>query len=157
MTAGHDLREMRKGVRSASELLGLTVRLHGISLGRPVDLFLDRGDLRAVGLDVLCGDEEHRFLPIAAATVGDEALAITSPLVLLDDAQLDFYRSRTFSLSSIRGRPVRRRDREVGVLKELCLNEDFTPAAVIIETGGHERELPFDGSIRFAPRTRSAA
>ncbi len=157
MTAGHDLRGMRKGVRSASELLGLTVRLHGISLGRPVDLFLDRGDLRAVGLDVLCGDEEHRFLPIAAAAVGDEALAISSPLVLLDEPQLDFYRSRTFSLSSIRDRPVRRRDRDVGVLKDLCLTEDFAPATVILEVGGHERELPFDASIRFAPRTRSAA
>jgi hypothetical protein len=148
---------MGTGVRSAEDLLALTVRLHGIALGRPVDLFLDRDDLRAVGLDVLCGDDEHRFLPLAAATLRDDGIAITSPLVLLEEAQLDFYRSRTFSLSSLRGRAVRRRDRDVGVLRNLRLNPDFTPAAVVVEVDGRERELPVDGSIRFDPRSRSAA
>jgi hypothetical protein len=133
------------------------VRLHGIALGRPVDLLLDRDDLRAVGLDVLCGDEEHRFLPLAAATVGEDGIAISSALVLLDEPQLDFYRSRTFSLSAIRGRPVRRRGQDVGVLKELCLNDDLTPATVLLDVDGEERELPLDGSIRFDPRSRSAA
>jgi hypothetical protein len=148
---------MGTGVRSAGDLLGLAVRLHGIALGRPVDLFLDRDDLRAVGLDVLCGDEEHRFLPLAAASPTDDGIAISSALVLLEEAQLDFYRSRTFSLSSIRGRPVRRRDRDVGVLSDLRLNADFTPATVVVEIDGRKQELPVDGSIRFDPRSRSAA
>jgi hypothetical protein len=157
MSPGHDLPEMKTGVRSAGELLALTVRLHGISLGRPVDVFLDRDDLRAVGLDVLCGDEEHRFLPLAAATLVDGGIAISSALVLLDEPQVDFYRSRTFSLSSIRGRPVRRRDQEVGILRDLWLNDDFTPATVVVQAEGREQRLPFDGSIGFAPRSRSAA
>jgi hypothetical protein len=148
---------MGTGVRSAGDLLALTVRLHGIALGRPVDLFLDRDDLRAVGVDVLCGDDEHRFLPLAAATLGDEGITIASPLVLLEEAQLDFYHSRTFSLSSLRGRTVRRRGDEVGLLKDLCLAADLTPSTVIVEIDGRERELPFDGSIRFDPRSRSAA
>lgn len=44
---------------SADELLRLPVRLHGIRLGRPVDLILDTGSMRALGLDVRCGDELH--------------------------------------------------------------------------------------------------
>lgn len=157
MSVGHDRAGMGTGVRSAGDLLALVVRLHGIALGRPVDLFLDRDDLRAVGVDVFCGDDEHRFLPLAAATLGDDDISIASPLVLLEEAQLDFYRSRTFSLSSLRGRPVRRRDDEVGLLKDLCLAADLTPSTVIVEVDGHEHELCFDGSIRFDPRSRSAA
>lgn len=157
MSGGHDRSGMGTGVRSAESLLGQTVRLHGIALGRPVDLLLDRDDLRAVGLDVLCGDDERRFLPLAAATVGSGEISISSPLVLLEEAQLDFYRSRSFSLSSIRGRPVRRRGEDVGRLRDLRLTTDFTPATVVLEVDGAERELPFDGSIRFDPRSRSAA
>jgi hypothetical protein len=157
MSGGHDRSAMATGVRSAEDLLGLTVRLHGIALGRPVDLLLDRGDLRAVGLDVLCGDDERRFLPLAAATLKSSELAISSPFVLLEEAQLDFYRSRSFSLSAIRGRPVRRRDQDVGLLKDVRLTADLTPATVVVQVNGVERELPFDGSIRFDPRSRSAA
>jgi hypothetical protein len=154
---GHQRPGMGIGVRSAGQLLGLSVRLHGIALGRPVDLFLDRDDLHVVGLDVLCGDEEHRFLPIAAGTFADGGIAISSPLVLLEEAQLDFYRSRTFSLSSIRGRPVRRGDRDVGVLRDLCLDAELRLHAVVVERDGREDTVPFDGSIRFDPRSRSAA
>jgi hypothetical protein len=145
------------GVRTAADLLASTVRLHGIALGRPVDLFLDRDDLTVVGLDVLCGDDEHRFLPLAAAKLGEEGIAISSPLVLLDEAQLDFYRSRTFSLGAIRGRAVRRNGRDVGVLRDLRLNADFTLAAVAVDVDGREQLLPFDPSLHFDPRSRSAA
>ena len=90
---------------SGAELLALPVRLHGIQLGRPVDLLLDRDTLRAVGLDVLCGDEVHRFLPLPTASVSDDEIAILSPLVLLEEDELHFYRSKTFALSALRGRP----------------------------------------------------
>ena len=52
------------GFVAADELLRLPVRLHGIQLGRPVDVLLDAEAWRVVGLDVLCGDEVHRFLPL---------------------------------------------------------------------------------------------
>jgi len=55
------------GSRSATELLQLPVRLHGIRLGQPVDLLLDPVEWRALGLVVLCGDEGSRFLVFAAA------------------------------------------------------------------------------------------
>ena len=143
--------------RSAGELLTLSVRLRGLALGRAIDLFLDRDDLRLVGIEVLCGDEEHRFLPVAAAKLARDEIAINSPLVLLESAQVDFYRSRTFSFGAIRGRPVRRRDRDVGVLRDLRLAADLSVAAIVVDLDGREDVLPFDDSIRFDPRSRSAA
>jgi hypothetical protein len=145
------------GTRSATELLTLAVRLRGLGLGRAIDLFLDRDDLRLVGIEVLCGDDEHRFLPVAAAKLGTDGIAINSPLVLLDAAQVDFYRSRTFSFGAIRGRPVRRRDRDVGVLRDLRLNAELAVAGIVVDADGREELLPFDDSIRFDPRSRSAA
>jgi hypothetical protein len=155
MNRGHEAAAVE--IRSAAELLRLPVRLHGLTLGRPVDLFLDRDELKGVGADVLCGDGEHRFLPLAAARVGDDAIAIASPFVLLEEEQLSFYRSRTFSIGALRGRPVRRHDRDVGLLRDLQLDADFAVAAVVVEAGGREEVLPFDDSIRFEPRSRSAA
>jgi hypothetical protein len=143
--------------RSGDDVLRLPVRLHGLVLARPVDLFLDRDDFRVVGLDVLCGDESHRFLPLAAAAVADDAISISSPLVLLEETELAFYRSRTFSLGTLRGRPVRRRDREVGLLRDLLFDDDLTVSAVVLDQDGREVTLPFDDAIRFDPRSRSAA
>ena len=70
--------------RTGDELLALPVRLHGIQLGRPIDLLLDPDARRAVGLDVFCGDEVHRFLPLPTAAVGRAEIRILSPLVLLE-------------------------------------------------------------------------
>jgi hypothetical protein len=145
------------GKRSGDDVLRLPVRHHGLTLARPADLLLDRDDFRAVGLDVLCGDEEHRFLPLAAATLRDDSIAISSPLVLLEETALAFYRTRTVSLGALRGRPVRRRDRDVGLLRDLLLDADLTVAAVVVDQGGREVTVPFDEGVRFDPRSRSAA
>jgi hypothetical protein len=155
VTQGHETPAM--GERSVNGLLTMAVRLHGLALGRPVDVFLDRADLRVVGADVLCGDEEHRFLPFAAAKLDGDGIAIASPLILLDEAQLDFYRSRTFSFGAIRDRRVQRRDRDLGLLRDLRLNSDFSIAAIVVEADGAEEALPFEPSIQFDPRSRSAA
>jgi hypothetical protein len=145
------------GQGSVEVLLGLPVRLHGLTLGRPVDALLDRAELKVVGLDVLCGDAEHRFLPVAAAQIADDAISISSPLVLLEEDELAFYRSRTFSFGALRGRPVRRLDRSIGVLRGLRLAADLTVTAVVVDLEGREEVVPFDDSIRFDPRSRSAA
>src|SRR2546423_14993062 len=104
MRSGHDCQHMTE--LSGDGLLALPVRLHEIELGRPVDVLLDREALRAVGLDVLCGDDVHRFLPLPTASIGPDALTIHSPLFLVEECQLDFYRYRAFSLSSLPGPPV---------------------------------------------------
>jgi len=139
--------------RTGDELLALPVRLHGIQLGRPVDLLLDRDAQRIVGLDVICGDEVHRFLPLPTAAVGRGEIRILSPLVLLEQRELDFYRSRTLALSQLRDGVLERDGRQLGQLQDLVVAEDGRVVAAIVD---HER-LPFDAGLRFAPKRRSAA
>jgi hypothetical protein len=136
------------------EALALRVRLHGIELGRPVDLLLERDGLRVVGFDVLCGDDVHRFLPLPTAAIGDGALAIHSPLVLLEEDGLAFYRSRAFALSSLRGRAVTRRGIAVGTLRDVVFALSGELLAVLL--AGGER-IPFDATLGLAPERRSAA
>jgi hypothetical protein len=84
---------------AANELLGLPVRMHGISLGRPVDVLLDEEEARVVGLEVLCGDGTRRFMPFAVGDVRADEVAVDSALMLLDERDLDYYRSRTRRLA----------------------------------------------------------
>ena len=139
--------------RTGDELLGLPVRLHGVQLGRAVDLLLDPNAQRAVGLDLLCGDEMHRFLPLQTAEVGKEEIRILSPFVLLEQRELEFYRSRALALGRLRGQPVERHGRSIGLLHDVVVAEDGQLVAAIVE---NER-VPFDAALRFAPQRRSAA
>lgn len=150
--SGHHGGDMAE--RTGDEVLGLPLRLHGIELGRPVDLLLDRDGLRVVGLDVLCGDEVHRFLPLPTAAVGDDELIIHSPLVLLEEDELDFYRARAFLLSSLRGRAVTKRGKDLGTLKDVVFRPGGELLAVLLQSG---ERLPMDDTLAFAPQSRSAA
>jgi hypothetical protein len=142
---------------SGDDLLRLPVRLHGIQLGRPVDLLLDREALRAVGFDVLCGDDVHRFLPLPTAAVDEDGIVIRSPLVMLEEDELAFYRSRAFALRSLRGRSVQSNGRDVGTLRDVIVAPDGELLALVIETDGETKRVPFEGALRFAPDSRSAA
>jgi hypothetical protein len=93
------------GSRPATELLQLPVQLHGIRLGRPVDLLFDPMEWRAVGFVVLCGDESSRFLVFAAAVLREDAIDLPSALVLLED--VEFYRSRLRSFRDLLGGELR--------------------------------------------------
>ena len=139
--------------RTGDELLRLPVRLHGLQLGRPVDLLLDPDAKRAVGLDLLCGDEVHRFLPLPTAAVGRDEIRILSPFVLLEQRELDFYRARTLALSRLRGRPVERHGRKIGLLQDVVVAGAGQLVAAIV---ANER-IPFDSALRFTPARRSAA
>ena len=152
MGPGHDGGEM--DVLTGDEALALAVRLHGIELGRPVDLLLDREGFRVVGVDVLCGDEVNRFLPFPTATIEDDGLVIHSPLVLLETDQLDFYRTRSFSLASLKGRAVTKKGRDAGALRDIVFERAGELRAVLL--AGGER-VPFDDTLAFAPQSRSAA
>jgi hypothetical protein len=85
--------------------------VRGIELGRLVDLILDPGGRRVLGFDVLCGDGEHRFLPVAAAETHPDQVAVRSAFALLDGPELTFYRERGTTLAEVRSE---RRDRRVG-------------------------------------------
>ena len=113
--------------------------------------------MRAVGIDVLCGDEAHRFLPFATARIESDAITILSPLVLLESDELAFYSSRSFTLSSLRGRPVEREGMQLGILRDVVVSDDGELAAVVLERDGATERIPFDGELRFAPERRSAA
>ena len=139
---------------SGDELLKLPVRLHGIDLGRQVDVLLDRESLRAVGLDILCGDEVHRFLPLPTAAIGDGGLTIHSPLVLLEEDELAFYRARAFSLNSLRGRAVTKRGKDIGQLHDIVVAPGGDLRAVVLEGG---ERVPFHDTLGFAPQRRTAA
>jgi hypothetical protein len=107
------------GSRSATELLQLPVQLHGIRLGRPVDLLLEAGEWRALGFVVLCGDESLRFLVFAAADVEADAIEVPSAFLLLED--LEFYRERSRSLRTLLGGEVASGPEELGKLRDLTL------------------------------------
>jgi hypothetical protein len=126
--------------------LRLPVRLHGIQLGRPIDLIVDLAAERAFGLDVLCGDEVHRFLPLAAATVQDDEISVNSALTLLEEAELAFYRARATALSDLRGVEIVQDGAPVGRLRDVVVEGAGTLAAVLVEEGGELRRIePHDG------------
>jgi hypothetical protein len=87
---------------SGEELLQRPVRLRGIQLGRAVDLILDAAARRLLGFEVLCGDGEHRFLPVAAAEAFPDQIAVRSSLMLLNEEELDFYRQHGTTLTALR-------------------------------------------------------
>lgn len=77
--------------RSAGALVGLPVEVEGRRVGTVVDIALDRGLRRLLGLDVRDARGEARFLPAPAATLGDDAVATPTALALLERAASAFY------------------------------------------------------------------
>ena len=145
---------VRDGGISAEALLRRPVRVRGIKLGRPVDLVLGRGPLRAIGVEVLCGDEVRRFLPLGAARVRDDEIAVASALLLLQEPDLSFYRTRGTMLSELRGRQVERRGRELGALKDVVLDGSGTISELVVDGDTH---VPVDGALRIVEPGRASA
>jgi hypothetical protein len=84
---------------ATNHLLNRRVVLNGgIEVGRVIDVILEADADRPLGLEVLCRDGEHRFLPMAAVTHVAADVEIDSPLALLERAELEFYRARGRSL-----------------------------------------------------------
>ena len=143
--------------RPGDVFLALPVRLHGIQVGHPVDIVLEAESLRAIGFEVQCGDEARRFLPFAAATLAEDEIALASALLLLEGTDLAFYRNRTRSLRSLRGRAVERRGQPVGTLVDVVLADDGTPLAVVVDAGGGAEHVPLDESVRIDERGAASA
>ena len=117
------------GSRSATELLQLPVRLNGIRLGRPVDLLLDPAEWRALGFVVLCGDGSSRFLVFAAADLREDAIDVSSALLLLDD--VEFYRGRSRSLRDLLG----------AELRDLLVTRGGSVEALVVERDGVVQQI----------------
>lgn len=130
---------------TGDELLRRPVRVHGINLGQPVDLLLHPTEPQALGLDVLCGDDKHRFLPLSAAEVTERHVEAFSPLVLLDLRDGSFYRREARSLNGLRGTPLRDRSS----LQDVVLAPDWAIGELVLDGG---ERVPLDG-IALPPRT----
>jgi hypothetical protein len=87
---------------AASSLLSRPVRVEGILLGHVVDVILDAARAHALGLEVRCGDGEHRFLPLAAARLLTGTVVARTALALLDAPELAFYARRGTTLRALR-------------------------------------------------------
>src|SRR5438105_15748437 len=110
------------GSMVSADVLALPVRMHGIGLGRSVELIVDAGVRRVLGFEVRCGDDTHRFLPLAAACVREGEIAIGSALTLLDE--LPFYRERGHGLGALRGARIGNAGGELGTLRGLVFESD---------------------------------
>ena len=126
---------------TAANILRLPVRVRGIQLGRPVDLLLHPTKPQALGLDVLCGDDRHRFLPLSAATVGADELEASSALVLLDLQDDSVYRVEARPLSRLRGQRVD----GGGELQDVVLGPDWAIEELVVEGRDGPRQVPLDG------------
>lgn len=142
------------GSRSATELLQLPVQLHGIRLGRPVDVLLDPVDWRALGFVVLCGDDLERFLFFAGGDLHEDEIAVPSALLLLEDVR--FYRNRSRSLRALLGHAVASEGRELGELDDLLLRRDGIVDALVVDDDEALREVEPAGAT-VAPEHVSTA
>jgi hypothetical protein len=143
---------------SAESLLQLPVLLRTIRLGHPTDVVLEPNELRALGLEILCRDGAERFLPLPAARVREDAVAVESPLQLLDADDLAFYRARATTFRALRGQPVERRGHVLGALADLLLATDGAALAALVEADGQRLSLPLERGITIGGRrTPSAA
>src|SRR5437868_13732979 len=84
------------GSRSATELLLLPVQLHGIRLGRPVDLLLDLAEWRGVGFVVVRGGGSPRLLAFPPAGLRGGAAGAASARPVLGGVGRLRRRSRSF-------------------------------------------------------------
>jgi len=134
---------LRMGSRSATELLQLSVRLHGIRLGQPVDVLLDSAEWRALGFVVLCCDGSLSFLAFAAVTPRDDALELASAFLLLED--LGFYRERSRSLRALLGGSVVNGGSELGELRDLLVDPGGSVETLVVEGDGGIREVRPEG------------
>jgi len=112
---------------------------------------------RAIGLEVVCGDEALRYLPLAAATVREDEIAIGSALVLFEERDLAWYRRRATSFRALRGAQVRSAGRPRGQLAGLVVDADGTIPALLVEAGGSTRPVPFDDRLVVETRGKVSA
>ena len=130
---------------TGDELLRRPVRVHGIHVGQPVDLLLHPSEPQGLGLDVLCGDDRHRFLPFSAAEVTERHVEAASPLVLLDLREGSFYRREARSLNGLRGTPLRDRSS----LEDVVLAPDWRITGLVLDD---DERVSLDGIV-LPPRT----
>src|SRR5258708_25125385 len=143
------------GAVSADQLLRLPVRVRGIDIGNAVDVLIDTDGWRALGLDVLCRDDTHRFLPLTAAALHPGEISVSSALTLLAEGELSFYRRRARSLRALRARPVLEGRRNVGVLDDIVVSPDGSIEELVGRNGRETTRLSAGRAVRIAADSSS--
>ena len=141
---------------SAEALLSKPVRVHGIELGRAVEVVFDAELRRAVGFEVRCGDGVHRFLPFGAARIRGDEIGVDSALQLLNETELDFYRSKARTLSSRRGCIVARGRTALGKLTDVVLEPDGSVSELLVDGPGANQRVPLDDVVRVLDDRQAA-
>lgn len=136
------------GSFSAAATLQLPVQLHGIKLGRPVDMLLDPEQRHVVGYVVRCGDESQRFLPLGACETSTHEIAVRSALLLLEDVA--FYTDRSVSFRSLLDGDV-----AGGELRDVEFDSAGGVETLEVERNGVHERIPAAGAL-VVP-TRQAA
>jgi hypothetical protein len=142
------------GPLSAADLIGTPIRLHGILLGRPVDLVLDATCKRVLGFVVESGDDSPRFLPFAASQPSESVIAVGSALMLLDDVA--FYRTRGTSFRSLLGTRIEHAGVPAGALVDVCIGHAGDVVELEVELDGVRDRIQAAGSS-FAATAATAA
>ncbi len=135
---------------SADELLRRPVRSRGIEVGYPIDVVVDPGGRRALGLVVMCKDEVQRFLPLSVAEVGEDEIDLPSVLSLLAEAELDFYRKHASTMRLLRGSTVFRAGEEIGHLEDVIVLRDGTVAELVVANGNGRERLHVDDAVTLS-------
>jgi hypothetical protein len=148
------------GVRpplSAEELLQFPVRLDGIDVGRAVDLIVDPLQQRALGLDVLCRDDVHRFLPLAATDVRESEIRVTSPFALMDDHGFAFYRGSASSLRQLKGMHVARGKHDLGEIRDIVVSASGEIEAFVVASDGRGVTVPIEPTLSIQGNGRNGS
>jgi hypothetical protein len=143
---------------SLRKLLERPVMLEDIRLGAPIDAVLDSESLRVVGLEVECADGARRFLPLAAARIRDDRIAVGSALMLLEENVRSFYRRRSSMFTALVGLPVEQAGQPIGRLVDLVVAPDGTTRDVRVRANGSgDSSHPRAGVVIGPARRISAA
>ena len=138
--------EVREAL-AGTHLLSLPVAFRSIDLGRPVDLVVDLTGRRVLALEVSCGDGALRLLPLPAARITPEELAVGSPLAVLDEVHASFYRERGCPLRTLRGAPVTRGEVELGALEDVVVLADGQVVELVVDGPAGRRRVAFDDRL----------
>jgi hypothetical protein len=132
--------------------------LEDIHLGDPTDAVLDSESLRVVGLEIACDDGVRRFLPLAAARLREDHVAVGSALLLLLEEDVrGFYRRRTLMFTALVGAPVQRAGRLLGQLSDLTVATDGEAEAVWVSLNGSGERAHARAGIVVGPAHRVPA
>jgi hypothetical protein len=141
-----ELREALAGEDIASR----PVVFRGIDLGQTVDLVVDLGQGRVLAVEVLCGDDAVRVLPLPAARIDADEIDVGSPLAVLDAAHASFYYERGRRLAALRGAPVTRGKAELGRLDDVVFLADGQIVELVLQARDGRRRVPLDDRLAVA-------